>query len=270
MRFNFVVYKINHEQARAEAQAEALKLNEPYVLASAMEIAELIAKGVGAGYDEWRALVFGGDGTLVSAARAIAGSAAAIKTVVGVHRGNLGFLTSFDNFSAAQDEACVSDVRHVLSIEVIRNNEVIFSGKALNDLVLDRGTCGVGIPFKVTQGEKPVFSLRGDGIIVATPTGSTAYSLAAHGPLISPHLECLILNPYNIHSLNSRPVIVGNDIPLYLTAADGGAISLDGQIRHNIEPTDTVKITVIDKVTLIHPEDYNWFSRLREKFNWAA
>lgn len=270
MFFHFIVYKSNHENALAEATAAALALNEPYVLASSREIGACIEAGAGAGYDKWRAWVFGGDGTMLSAARAFAGQPATVKEIVGIHRGNLGFLTSFDQLSRWADEDVVSDVRHVLSIEVIQNNETIFQGKALNDLVLDRGTCGVGIRFKVTQGEKHVFSLRGDGIIIATPTGSTAYSLAAHGPLIYPDLPCLILNPFNVHSLNSRPVIVSNSSPLYLSAEDGGDIHLDGQVHRTVAPGDVVKISVMDEVTLIHPKSYNWFSRLRDKFNWSA
>lgn len=270
MFFHFIVFKKTSDKAFEDAQAAAQLLQTPHLVASSRDIGEAIANGAGKGFDKWRVFVFGGDGTMLSAARAVAGQPAAVKEIVGIHRGNLGFLTSFDGLVSWQEGELVSDIRHVLSITVRRAGEVVFTGKALNDLVLDRGTNGVGIKFSVHQGEKHVFTQRGDGIIVATPTGSTAYSLAAHGPLIYPDLPCLILNPLNIHSLNARPVVVSNHCPLFLTAENGGDIHLDGQVHRTLEGADVVEISVLDTVTLIHPDSYNWFSRLRDKFNWTA
>lgn len=279
MTFHVIVYKPNNASAREDAVQAGQQIGTPNIVVEATQVEHAVGQLASQGLTSKtvRALVFGGDGTLLAAARALTLlNDVTHKEILGINRGNLGFLTSYarsfaQGLATLEDQLadCVREPRQVLGVQLLRQGEVVFEGKALNDVVLDRGNRGKSIRFQASQGGKHIFSLRGDGIILSTPTGSTAYSLAAQGPLLYPSMPCLILNPFNVHSLNARPVVISNTLDVELIAEEGGDVHLDGQIRLEALPGDILQVGERDTVTLLHPSDYNWFQRLRDKFNWT-
>ena len=157
------------------------------------------------------AIVIGGDGSLLSAARTLVKHDT---PVIGVNRGRLGFLTDvspdelIDQVSAVLDGDFISEQRFLLDTEVWRGEQVIGRGEALNDIVVNSGASAQMIEFELSIDGEFVYRLNADGLLVATPTGSTAYSLSAGGPIMYPGLDALVLVPMFPHSLTSRPIAV--------------------------------------------------------------
>jgi NAD+ kinase len=221
-------------------------------------------------------LILGGDGTILNAARLAAERSIPI---LGVNMGGLGFLTEvrLDNLYASLERVFANDFvldeRLMLQTHVHRHGETVARGIVLNDVVISKGTLARMIELKIAIQGQFVTNLRADGLIVATPTGSTAYSLSAGGPIISPAVQSLILTPISPHTLTHRPLIVpGNaEIEVTLTSKDDGAMAtLDGQVGIAMTQGDTVVIQASEHRTkLIRFPESHYYEVLREKLKWG-
>ena len=160
------------------------------------------------------AVVLGGDGTMLNIARKLAPFGVPL---VGVNQGRLGFLTDLsidtmvETLGSMLDGQYIEERRMLLYVEVFRDNTVLFDALALNDVAVSRGIGGNMIEFEVRINGEYVYSLRSDGLIVATPTGSTAYALSSGGPILHPSLELIALVPVSPHTLSNRPIVIGPD-----------------------------------------------------------
>ena len=221
-------------------------------------------------------LILGGDGTILNAARLAAERSIPI---LGVNMGGLGFLTEvrLDNLYASLDRVFANDFtldeRLMLQTHVHRHGETVARGIVLNDVVISKGTLARMIELKIAIQGQFVTNLRADGLIVATPTGSTAYSMSAGGPIINPAVQLLILTPISPHTLTHRPLIVpGNaEIEVTLTSKDEGAMAtLDGQVGIAMTQGDTAVIQASEHRTkLIRFPESHYYEVLREKLKWG-
>jgi NAD+ kinase len=221
-------------------------------------------------------LVLGGDGTMLNAAR-LAGERGI--PILGVNMGGLGFLTEvrLENLYPSLERVFANDFvldeRLMLQTHVHRHGETVARGVVLNDVVISKGTLARMIELKIAIQGRFVTNLRGDGLIVSSPTGSTAYSLSAGGPIIDPAVQSLILTPICPHTLTHRPLIVpGNaEIDVTLTSKDDGAMAtLDGQVGVAITQGDKVVIQTSEHRTrLIRFPESNYYDVLREKLKWG-
>jgi len=221
-------------------------------------------------------LVLGGDGTILNAARLAAERGIPI---LGVNMGGLGFLTEvrLDNLYPSLDRVFANDFvldeRLMLKTLVHRHGETVAQGSVLNDVVISKGTLARMIELRISIQGQFVTNLRGDGLIVSTPTGSTAYSLSAGGPIISPAVQSLILTPICPHTLTHRPLIVpGNvEVEVTLTSKDDGAMAtLDGQVGFAMTQGDTaVTLASGHRTRLIRFPESHYYEVLREKLKWG-
>jgi len=221
-------------------------------------------------------LVLGGDGTMLSAAR-LAGERGI--PILGVNMGGLGFLTEvrLENLYPSLERVFANDFvideRLMLRTHIHRHGETVARGVVLNDVVISKGTLARMIELRIAIQGRFVTNLRSDGLIVSSPTGSTAYSLSAGGPIIDPAVQSLILTPVCPHTLTHRPLIVpGNvEIDVTLTSKDDGAMAtLDGQVGVAITQGDSVVIQTSDHRTrLIRFPESNYYDVLREKLKWG-
>jgi NAD+ kinase len=221
-------------------------------------------------------LVLGGDGTMLNAAR-LAGERSI--PILGVNMGGLGFLTEvrLENLYPSLERVFANDFvlddRLMLRTHIHRHGEMVAQGVVLNDVVISKGTLARMIELKIAIQGRFVTNLRGDGLIISSPTGSTAYSLSAGGPIIDPAVQSLILTPICPHTLTHRPLIVpGNAvIEVTLTSKDDGAMAtLDGQVGVAITQEDTVLIQASENRTrLIRFPESNYYDVLREKLKWG-
>lgn len=221
-------------------------------------------------------LVLGGDGTMLNAAR-LAGERSI--PILGVNMGGLGFLTEvrLENLYPSLERVFANDFvldeRLMLQTHIHRHGETVARGVVLNDVVISKGTLARMIELKIAIQGRFVTNLRGDGLIVSSPTGSTAYSLSAGGPIIDPAVLSLILTPICPHTLTHRPLIVpGNaEIEVTLTSKDDGAMAtLDGQVGVAMTQEDSVMIqTSENRTRLIRFPESNYYDVLREKLKWG-
>lgn len=220
-------------------------------------------------------IVLGGDGTMLSGARLVEHRPIPI---LGVNMGGLGFLTetTFDDLPAALEKVFAGnfrlDTRLMLEVELQRANGMTETFSALNDVVVSKGHLARMIATTVWVGGAFMTNLRGDGLIVATPTGSTAYSLSAGGPILDPGLEVLLINPICPHTLSHRPFLASSQVPvtIKLTSPEGAMATLDGQIGAEMARDDVVKIRASDHRTkLIRFPDRSYFEVLRSKLKWG-
>lgn len=224
------------------------------------------------------AIVVGGDGNMLGAARVLAEHNVA---VVGVNRGNLGFLTDIHpedvepQLDSIFDEDCKVEQRFLLEVEVYRNGKIQSKDAAVNEVVLHHGKVAHMMEFEVYLDDNFVFSQRSDGLIVATPTGSTAYSLSGGGPILTPKLDALTLVPMFPHTLSSRPIVVDANSTVKLKVSpentDNLQVSCDSHIVLTVLPGDEIIIRKNPaKLSLIHPKNYNYFNVLRTKLGWGS
>ena len=224
------------------------------------------------------AIVVGGDGNMLGAARVLARFDIA---VVGVNRGNLGFLTDInpDDFDQQLDcifnGECQIEQRFLLEVEVYRHDELKSTNSAVNEVVLHHGKVAHMMEFEIYIDDNFVFSQRSDGLIVATPTGSTAYSLSGGGPILTPNLDALTLVPMFPHTLSSRPIVVDANSVVKMKVSpentDNLQVSCDSHIVLTVLPGDEIRIRKNpNKLSLIHPKDYNYFNVLRTKLGWGS
>ncbi|HLS99413.1 MAG: NAD(+) kinase [Porticoccaceae bacterium] len=223
-------------------------------------------------------IVVGGDGSMLSAARDMVDYDVPL---LGVNRGRLGFLTDILPHEVEQrvtrvlsGEYVVSD-RFLLDVSVTRGEQKVGDGLALNDVVLHPGKSVRMMEFELYVDRQFVYSQRSDGLIVSTPTGSTAYALSAGGPIMHPRLDALVLVPMNPHTLTSRPIAVPGSSAVEIRVGERNElhplVTCDGQRDILIEPGDSIRIRKKDKpLRLIHPVDHNFYSICRSKLGWGS
>ena len=219
------------------------------------------------------AIVMGGDGTMLSVARTLMH---ANIPLVGVNRGRFGFLTDLraedmlveiDNILAGHHH---TETRMLLTASVYRAGKPVHQGVALNDIVIKSGLRLIELEVEING--KFMHKQRSDGLILSTPTGTTAYALSAGGPILHPDLDAIALVPINPHTLSNRPIVLNstNKIEISLVQVDDAQISYDGQFQLALEVGDKVLVQRAAKdITLLHPTDYCYFEMLRNKLNWG-
>ena len=221
-------------------------------------------------------VVLGGDGTLIHAAGLCAGREVPI---LGVNLGKLGFLTEFprDHAFEALDAALAGKLqasrRLMLSAEVRRSGEGLLSGAVLNDVVVSKNALSRLARLEVCVDKSEAATYEADGFIVATPTGSTAYSLSADGPIVYPTLEAILLTPICPHTLTQRPVVVPADLPIKVRLASPGEmfVTLDGARGRPLEAGDEVLIRkAAHRTVLLKNPELDPFAILRQKLSWGA
>jgi NAD+ kinase len=222
-------------------------------------------------------IVVGGDGSMLSAARTMAKHNTPL---LGVNRGRLGFLTDISpddidvRVTEVLDGRFESEERFLLDVAVERDGEVIGRADALNDVVVNSGTSAQMIEFDLHINEVFVYRQRADGLIISTPTGSTAYSLSGGGPIMHPALDALVLVPMFPHTLSSRPIVVDGNSRIRIAIAEGNSIhppvTCDGQVNMTARPGDFVEIyKKPHTMTLIHPLGHNFYASCRDKLRWG-
>ncbi len=221
------------------------------------------------------AIVLGGDGTMLNAARQLARYRVPL---VGINQGRLGFMTDIarsDTLSCMDDlleGRFVPENRMLLDAEVLRDGQKIVSNLALNDVVVDKGAIGRMIEFELFIDGEFIYNLRSDGLIVATPTGSTAYSLSANGPILHPQVAGIALVPLCPHALSNRPILVGdrNEIEIHIVHATDSRAHFDGQVNVDLKHGDAVRIRRSEySICFLHPPGYSYFAMLRQKLHWS-
>ncbi len=221
-------------------------------------------------------IVIGGDGTLLQAARLLAKHDVCL---LGINLGRLGFLTDISPVDLEKDldeilnGAFLEEERFLIYAEVYRDKQCFSYCNALNDIVIHRGNRSHMLSFETEINGHFINSQRADGLIVATPTGSTAYALSAGGPLIHPSLNALVLVTICPHTLSSRPLVVDGDscIQITLSEAQTGQAQLtgDGVLCHTLISGDTVIIEKRQTIRLIHPQKHDHYATLRTKLDWS-
>ncbi|SHF41454.1 NAD+ kinase [Modicisalibacter ilicicola DSM 19980] len=223
-------------------------------------------------------IVVGGDGSMLGAGRVLCHSGT---PVLGINRGRLGFLT---DISPNEVEERVGDVldgeyeieeRFLLDTEVFREGSLVGTGESLNDVVIHPGKAVRMIEFELFVNEQFVYSQRSDGLIIATPTGSTAYALSGGGPIVHPKLDAITLVPMFPHTLSSRPIVVdaASEIMVHIgeTNETYPHVSCDGQTQVVSKPGDIVHVRrKPQKLMLIHPRGHNYFEICRSKLGWSS
>lgn len=221
-------------------------------------------------------VVLGGDGTMLHAARTLGDSGVPL---VGVNRGRLGFLTDISrdevvtHLTDMLDGRYKEEQRFMLDATVTRDGVAMAHHRAFNDVVLNKGDSGRLVEFNVSVDGEYVYTQRSDGMIVSTPTGSTAYSLSANGPILHPTVHCIALVPLAPHALTARPVTLPDTcrIDIELLGPYDAGIFFDGHERFDARPGDRLSITrAPGTIRLWHPESYSYFAMLREKLHWSA
>ncbi len=223
------------------------------------------------------AIAIGGDGTMLRAAHLLAEHDVPL---LGINRGRLGFLTDIPADSVEThlgeilDGHYVEDDRFQLHCQVKRDGRSIMERDAFNDVIVHKWNIARLIELETYVNQTLVHSQRADGMIVATPTGSTAYALSCGGPILHPALDALVLVPVCPHTLSNRPIVIdGNslvEIVVGTPEIDHARLSCDGEISCELTTGDRVEIRKKDKkVRLIHPANHNHFNTLRGKLNWG-
>ncbi|GAA0206551.1 NAD(+) kinase [Kangiella japonica] len=223
-------------------------------------------------------IVVGGDGSMLYAARLMASYNIPL---LGVNRGYLGFLTDIQPQQVTEKVSEVlsgeysQERRFLLEADIDGENNKERYSDALNDIVLYPGEISRMIEFEVYINDSFVYSLRGDGLIISTPTGSTAYALSAGGPIMSPSINAISLVPMFPHTLSSRPISIDAeskvDIVFSQANENEARLSCDGQVRFPVAPGEKICIRKRkEDLWLLHPKDYDYFSLLRTKLGWGS
>ena len=219
------------------------------------------------------AIVMGGDGTMLSVARSLIDNDIPL---VGINRGRFGFLTDLraEDMLGAVDRVLSNryqiESRMLINASVIRGGKTIQQGLAFNDVVIKGGLRLIEIAVEINGFF--VHKQRADGIILSTPTGTTAYALSAGGPILHPSLEAIAIVPVSPHTLSNRPIAVNSSslIQITMIQTDEGQLSYDGQFQMLLESGDRVLVQRAEKqVKLLHPSEYCYFDMLRNKLNWG-
>ena len=221
-------------------------------------------------------IVVGGDGSLLAAARALAKFSVPL---LGINRGRLGFLTDItpDQIEQKVGEVLsgkyMAESRFLLDMSVTRDSKPIGKGSSLNDVVIHPGEYIRMIEFDLFIDGQFVYTQRSDGLIVSTPTGSTAYALSGGGPIMHPKLDAIVVVPMNPHTLSSRPIVVEGSSEFKIVVGQHNTthsyVTCDGHDQVITEPGDVIRIhKKPHRLTLIHPIDHNFYETCRSKLNW--
>jgi len=223
-------------------------------------------------------IVLGGDGTLLSAARLVAGSKKNVP-IFGVNLGSLGFMAevSLDELYANLEKALAgklqAEERMMLTAGIIRKGKKVSEYNVLNDAVVSKGAIARMVSLEVSVGDDYLTSIRADGLILATPTGSTAYSLSAGGPIIHPALQCFVVTPICPHTLSNRPIAIPDSAIVrvkLVSRSEGVSLSLDGQVVSPLRLNDIVEVKKAKyRVRLIKHPTKNYYEILRTKLKWG-
>ena len=243
------------------------------------------AAGVGengavAGYDEIGrsadlAIVIGGDGTMLAAARNLAHHKVPL---AGINQGRLGFMTDIALSEMSDSVGAILEGRHtieeraLIEAEILRGGRTLMRTVALNEAVVTKGSQARLIEFKLTIDGEYLYRLRADGVIVATPTGSTAYAMSAQGPILQPTVRAFALVPLNPHVLSARPVSVSDAsvIEIALIHALDARAHFDGFALTDLQEGDRLVLRrSADSIRFVHPPGYSYFTMLREKLRWS-
>jgi len=220
------------------------------------------------------AIVLGGDGTMLNIGRTLSLSDVPL---VGVNQGRLGFLTdlTLDNMQESIEEMLdgkyIIEKRLLLAAQVLRNDVEVYSGRAFNEVVVHRNNISSMMEFEVRVDGEYLYNQRADGLIVSTPTGSTAYGMSAGGPILHPSLEVLELVPICPHSLSNRPIVVKSSsvLEILVHRTDDVHIRFDSHTSYNLQIHDKIKVTRHpSSVCLLHPLGHSYYNTLREKLLW--
>jgi NAD+ kinase len=222
-------------------------------------------------------IAVGGDGTLLYAARLVARHNVPL---LGVNRGRLGFLTDvmpqdmLSSVDAALAGELEADERPLLTARLHRAGAEAAQSFALNDVVMQKHDTGRTLDFETRIDGNYVNTHDGDGVIVASPTGSTAYALSCSGPIIEPHLPALVIVPICAHTLSDRPIVVGAhrgiEVVLLERADTQANITCDGALLGAMTPADRLEVTTAqERVTLLHPPGHDYYRLLRSKLHWG-
>lgn len=220
-------------------------------------------------------LVIGGDGSILRASNFFMQSC----PIIGINEGSVGFLADIakdkleDSINAILDGEYKQENCSILKAEVIRENKLFEQGNSLNDIVLSSSDIARLIEFDILADNEKLYTARADGVVIATPNGSTAYSMSAGGPVLSPNLNALIVTPLNSYKLNIKPIVVSDNtvIELHLNKEkkSQARLSLDGQSTIELQYNDIIRITKHDKeLNMLHLNEYNYFNKLKNKLGW--
>jgi NAD+ kinase len=242
---------------------------EHYHMEAAVASSELLTAQVDA------VIVLGGDGTLLHATRLFGANGVPL---IGINLGSLGFLTEvkldgmYDALECLLSGRYEVEERMLLSVEVARDSVVVSRYLALNDAVINKGALARIIDLEVSVGSQPVLHTRSDGLIIATPTGSTAYSLSAGGPILYPTLEAVIIAPICPHSLTNRPLVIPErqNLEVCLRRGQDVMLTVDGQVGMPLLQNDCLRIhRAQETLKLLLPFGNSFFKLLREKLRWG-
>jgi NAD+ kinase len=222
-------------------------------------------------------IAIGGDGTMLMASHILCDFDVPL---LGINLGHVGFLSDIpaDDIANSMDEILnghyVEDVRFLLSGQVFRDGECVFEGYALNDVVIQKWNIARLVELKTYINGAFVHTHRSDGMIVSSPTGSTAYALAGGGPVVHPSLDALLLVPICPYSLTNRPIVVDGSSHIEIVVStreiDHARLTFDGEIKLELAPNDRVQVKKKNKkIKLIHPPEHDQFHILREKLHWS-
>lgn len=218
------------------------------------------------------AIALGGDGAFIQHAARYAPHGVPL---VGVNLGRVGFLADIqatgmlDEISALLAGQGQDEQRLMLEVVHSRNGKVRGSQPVINDIVIDRGVNGTVIQLEVDVGRRRCVHVRGDGLIISTPGGSTAYNMAAGGPIITPDAGCITLTPLNPYSLIQRPLVFGADNEFVVTVINSSRLVPDGQTMCDLQANDTISVRAHKrKMTMRHPRGYDYFDKLHDKLYW--
>ena len=221
-------------------------------------------------------VVLGGDGTLIYAARLLAGSGVPI---LGVNLGSLGFMTEvpvedlFTTLDGVLSGRFQVDSRMKLTCRLIRGGRTLIEDEILNDVVINKGALARIADHETSIDGVPITTYKADGVILATPTGSTAYSLSAGGPIVHPSVDCTVLSPICSHALTQRSIVVPADRVIRITLRSETAdtyLTLDGQTGHGLQGGDCIEVVRSpNRVNLVRNPKVAYFSILRQKLHWG-
>jgi NAD+ kinase len=220
------------------------------------------------------AIVLGGDGTMLNIARTFAPYDVAL---VGVNQGRLGFLTDisldtmFETIGGILEGQYVTEDRMLLEAQIESGGERVFNVLAFNDVVVSKGVKGSMIEFEVLIDGEPIYTQRSDGLIVATPTGSTAYALSSGGPIVHPSLRVMALVPVCPHTLSNRPIVISSDctVEILVHSADDARAHFDSHSHFELQEGDRVFARrYAHHIRLLHPVGHSYYGMLRQKLHW--
>lgn len=224
-------------------------------------------------------VVLGGDGTLIGMAGRIARAGRDVP-ILGVNFGSLGFLTEitlaelYPALNATLEGRATIEARTMLAARTSREDQLFADHVVLNDIVITKGALSRIIEISVTVGDAPVMRVRADGLIVATPTGSTAYNLAAGGPIVHPAVDAMVLTPIAPHTLTNRPVVIPASSEVHMRPIMEGNevfVTFDGQAGFPLLPGDLVSVRRADRpLRIVRSANRTYFDVLREKLKWGG